>query len=62
MNTKKHIHTNIYFIVVGDKRGIFVLLHLNSFTDDTWRSDMGRLFQGFGPTCENARSPGQVCR
>ena len=25
-----------------------------------WRSDMGRLFQNFGPTCENVRSP-QVC-
>ena len=24
-----------------------------SFKDDVWRSDMGRLFQSFGPTCEN---------
>ena len=35
-------------------------LDLNSFKDDVWRSDMGRLFQSFGPTCENVRSP-QVC-
>ena len=33
---------------------------LNSLKDDVWRSDMGRLFQSFGPTCENVRSP-QVC-
>ena len=64
MNAKKYIHTNISFIVVGDKRVFVLLLDLNSFTDDTWRSDMGRLFQGFGPSCENARSPrcvGKAC-
>ena len=36
------------------------MLDLNSFKDDVWRGDMGRLFQSFGPTCENVRSP-QVC-
>ena len=37
----------------GTLKRYVLRLDLNSFKDDVRRSDMGRLFQSFGPTCEN---------
>ena len=56
--TKQRKRKHLY--CCGRLKRYVLRLDLNSFKDDVWRSDMGRLFQSFGPTCENACSP-QVC-
>ena len=53
--TKQNQETKLY--CCGRLKRYVLRLDLNSFKDDVWRSDMGRLFQSFGPTCENVRSP-----
>ena len=55
-----HMKKYIYFYCCGRLKRYDFRLDFNSFKDDALRSDMGRLFQIFGPTCEKARSP-QLC-
>ena len=54
---KRKTKTNFY--CCGRLKRYVLRLDLNSFKDDVWRiiNDMGRLFQSFGPTCENVHSP-----
>ena len=60
MQRKNNKNKDFFFNCCGRLKRYVFRLDLNSFKDDVWHSDMGRLFQSFGPTCENACSP-QVC-